>query len=349
MKFLKKLIILFGISILMLVLSNKVFAKELTIVNSDVYNKGLDLYTNTYFDTLIQDNIVNATCDWSNYGCAIQVPIREDQSMNSNQRYKISVLVSVPHNVKVIEPNFGKNLSFYKGNSSESGYEKTSLWRLYNYDLSSNYVFNSDMTITYQSTSNNIDIYLIDYSFKAKSSFTFDIVSIAFALNSSNSIQTGTLKFSYLMLDATNEDIVNAVKNVQQDIKNLQTDVKTVDKTLKDESVPTFNQDKFLGYLPDNPISNILNMPLNIMNSLINILGSDSCQSLNVPLPFVNQSVPLPCVSTQLKKIGVWNLYNSTCIIICAFWLYKYFIFLYNWVDQTLTLRENTWQGYEDI
>lgn len=336
--------IIFILSFLLLILlKSNVSAKELTIANDARFAKGLDLYTNTYFDTLIQDRIVNVDCDWSNFGCAFQVPLQQTQQILANKNYKITILVSIPQNYRILEPNFSKNLSLYKFNTSETDYQLTSLWRLYNYDLTSNYVYNANMTITYQNTTNSIDIYTIDYTFKSKATFNFDIVSLAFALNTSNNIQTATLKFNYVMLDATNEDVVNAVKDVQQDIKNL-------DNTLKDETTPNFNQDKFLGYLPDNPISNILNMPLNLMNSLINLFTSSECVQLNLPLPFLNgETVPLPCVSGLLKKIGVWNLYNTMCTIICAFWLYNYFIFLYNWVDQTLTLRENTWQGYEDI
>lgn len=350
-KFLKilKLFLLIGLAILFCSSLNiNVYAKELTIVNSGYYNKGLDLYTGNYFDTLIQDQIINATCDWSNYGCAIQVPIAEDQLMNLNQRYKISVLVSVPHGRKVRKPNYPKNLSFYKGDSSASGFQYNSLWRLYNYDTSSNFVFNADMEITYQSSSNNIDIYLIDYTFVGKSIDVFDIISIAFALDSSNTIQTGTLSFSYFMLDATNQDVINAVNDLKSNIDDVKNSVDDVNKSINDSSVPNFNQDQFLGYLPENALSSILNLPLNVLNSIQSNLTSSTCNDLVLPLPYLkNQSIKLECVSKLYQKMGFSNLVNSIGTLLGAFMLYNYLINLYKWVDGVLTFRENNWEGYD--
>ena len=346
-KYLKKLILLFIIFVLIFI-GNIVFAKELTITDSSEFNKGLDLYTSTIFDTLIQDNIINATCDWSNYGCAIQVPIKPDQTMKKDQNYKISILVSVPHNVRVVAPNYSKNLSFQKSNSSEQGYKIGALWRLINYDTSSNYVFNADMEITYQSTANNIDIYSVDYSFKSKSTFDFDIVALAFALNSSDSIQTGTLKFSYLMLDATNEDIVNAVNDLKSNIDDVKNSVDDVNSSINDSSVPNFDQNKFLGYLPENALSSILNLPLNVLNSIQSNLTSSTCNDLVLPLPYLdNKSIKLECVSKLYQKMGFTNLVNWIGTLLGAFMLYNYLINLYKWVDGVLTFRENNWEGYD--
>lgn len=194
-----------------------VSAKELDIINSSKLNKGLDLGTGSYFDTLIQDNIVNATCDWSGFGCAIQVPISPTQQMISNQNYKISILVSVASGIKIVQPKFSKNLAFSK---LENDNKTVSLWRLWNYSLPNNFVYNADIEISLQSSANNIDIYRVDYIFKSNSLFDFDVVALAFALNTSNSTQTGTIKFSYLMLDATNQEIVDAVKDLNDSLNS---------------------------------------------------------------------------------------------------------------------------------
>ena len=335
---LKKIIKILILSALLLVIGTSVFAKELDIINSSKLNKGLDLGTGSYFDTLIQDNIVNATCDWSGFGCAIQVPISPTQQMISNQNYKISILLSVPTGIKIVPPKFTKNLAFSKFENADN---TVALWRLWNYSLPNNFVYNADIEISLQSSAHNIDIYSVDYSFKSNASLDFDVVALAFALNTSNSTQTGTIKFSYLMLDATNQEIVDAVKDLSANIDD-------VNKSINDTSVPSFDQNKFLGYLPENALSAILNLPLNVLNSIQSNLTSSTCNDLVLPLPYLdNESIKLECVSKLYQKMGFTNLINWLGTLLGAFMLYNYLINLYKWVDGVLTFRENNWEGYD--
>ena len=103
------------------------------------------------------------------------------------------------------------------------------------------------------------------------------------------------------------------------------------------------------GWLPAGPVDSIINLPLTFFQGLNNAM-STSCSPVNVPLPFVNQSVQLPCVNTLFNQInGFSTWWNAMGLIAAAFILYKYLIHLYQWVDNTLTFRENNWQDWGGI
>lgn len=343
----KRIIKIIILSILLLILGTSVFAKEIQINNSTIYNWSLDVYKNEYSRTLIQDNIINATCNWSYNGCAVQIPLSESITFTQGRNYKITIAVSVPKGTQILKGSWGKNVSFELGSPDNSN---RSLWRLHQYvNDDYNNVINADFSYTLQSTTSSVDIYSLDYSFKASNiGYNVDIISLLFALNSTNNLQTGTLKFSYIMLDATNDDVVKAVNDLRANIDDVKNSVDDVNKTLTDTSVPDFDQNKFLGYLPDNPLSAILNMPLNIFNNLHTSLSSSTCTPLTFPLPFLeNKNIKLDCISFLYNKMGVTNLVNYIGTLLGAFTLYNYLLNLYKWVDGILTYRENNWEGYD--
>lgn len=342
-KFLKILKVLLLFAILIIICSSfNVSASSIQIDNSTSLNYYVDLRSDyLYGTTLIQDGIINTTCNYldNSYGCGIQVPLTSTFPIIKDRTYTISILLSTEN--KAVQPStWRQNIVLNNQNEITSGGNRVGIYLLWALDTSSSSVYNADVNISLQSQETNFSIYKIDYTFVAKRNDSIKMVTFAYGLNLNGTTTTGTLRFSYLMFDASNQDVVDAVNSLKSDLSDI-------NSSIISEETPSFNQDQFLGYLPENPISAIMNMPINIMNCLIDILDVNTCSPLVLPLPFVGGNITLPCVSSQLKKIGVWNLFDSMCIIICAFWLYKYFIFLYNWVDQTLTLRENTWAGYD--
>lgn len=102
------------------------------------------------------------------------------------------------------------------------------------------------------------------------------------------------------------------------------------------------------GWLPDGPLDSILNLPLSLLENLSTNL-SKTCQAVTLPLPYVDSTIELPCVSTIYSKIEGLNPWlNTIGIIASAFILFSYLIFIEKWADDTLTLRENTqydWGG----
>lgn len=95
------------------------------------------------------------------------------------------------------------------------------------------------------------------------------------------------------------------------------------------------------GWLPPGPVDSILNLPFNFLNNLNNNLSKE-CTPVNIPLPYVNKNLPLPCVNSLYDSIPGLNVWiSSTSIIIAGIIGFKYLINLYKWVDDTLSFREN--------
>lgn len=148
------------------------------------------------------------------------------------------------------------------------------------------------------------------------------------------------LKFSYTY---TNND-TNTNTNPDNTII---TDDTNMNNWMQDGSLPDYSGLSDTSIIPDGPVDAILTLPLNVMNSLLNVLNSNTCQPLVLPIPFTNgQNLTLPCVSTIYAKINGLNVFlNWFSAIFSAFILYQYFIYLYKWVDDTLTFRENNHFG----
>lgn len=103
------------------------------------------------------------------------------------------------------------------------------------------------------------------------------------------------------------------------------------------------------GWLPAGPVDSILTLPLTMLNSLVTNLSNNSCQNLILELPFVKENITLPCVKSLYDKMGVTGtLFTTAGLIASAFILFNYLLNLYQWVDSTLTMRENTMPGYFD-
>lgn len=115
---------------------------------------------------------------------------------------------------------------------------------------------------------------------------------------------------------------------------------------LQDGTLPNINGLSDTSIIPSGPVDAILTLPLNVMNALLNTLNSSTCQPLQLPIPFTGGTLILPCISTLYAQINGLNAFLTWfSAIFSAFILYQYFIYLYKWVDDTLTFRENNHFG----
>lgn len=146
------------------------------------------------------------------------------------------------------------------------------------------------------------------------------------------------------------EQIKTELKNTQQSIdKQTEQQNKNHKETMdymKDESdIDTSKVDNLVGYLPAGPLDSIINLPLSMLNAISSNLGK-TCVAPTFKVPFVNENFTLPCVSTLYEKMGATTLLNSLGGIAAAVMLYKYFVYLYNWVDHVLSLRGDKLKGW---
>lgn len=218
--------------------------------------------------------------------------------------------------------------------------------------------------------------YSFDATFEASQSLDdYDRISWYTGLNSPSS--TGNFAVEYTLTgfnvfnlgasdDKNTQDMINSINNaiqsqIDNDNKNTQaiidsivesnkTQQETNDKLddindyISDDSSPSLDSfNNYAGWLEPGPVDSILNLPLTILNNLTKIFGN-SCVGTTIPLPYVDKEIELPCIDTIYSKIeGLNVVINTICVPVGAYILFKYFMGLYKWVDDTLTFRENNY------
>ena len=142
------------------------------------------------------------------------------------------------------------------------------------------------------------------------------------------------------------ESGINDITNKQNETNNKLDDL---NKNITDESSPNLGGlNDSAGWLKPGPVDSIINLPLSLLNNLQTNLGN-TCNPVTVKLPYVNKDISLPCISAIYKQInGLDTWFQGIGVIAAAFILYRYFMYLYNRIDDTLSFRENNMQGYFD-
>lgn len=99
------------------------------------------------------------------------------------------------------------------------------------------------------------------------------------------------------------------------------------------------------GWLPPGPLDSIVNLPITFFSTLLYKFGG-TCSPIVVDLPFVNVKMTLPCASEIYSQLGSFSTWwEAFGAILSAWCLYKYFINLYKWVEDALTLKEQKTLG----
>lgn len=139
-----------------------------------------------------------------------------------------------------------------------------------------------------------------------------------------------------------NGQIIDNTNSTNQKLDDL-------NKNITDETSPNLNGlQNSAGWLKPGPVDSIVNLPLTLLNNLQTNLGN-TCNPVTVNLPYVNKDINLPCISAIYKQInGLDAWFQGIGVIAAAFILYRYFMYLYNRIDDTLSFRENNMQGYFD-
>lgn len=159
-----------------------------------------------------------------------------------------------------------------------------------------------------------------------------------------------SIDFSSGAVISQNQQIINQNQQIINQNNETNNKLNDINSTLNDSSSPNLDSlNNTAGWLPAGPIDSILNLPLTFLNSLTTNL-SKTCSPVELPLPYIDKSLTLPCLNTiysQIEGLSVWI--NSIGIIASAFIIFQYLMNLYKWVDDTLTFRENNfidnWTG----
>ena len=318
------------------------------IVSTDsIQNKGWDLDSSGMAGpTSSIQTIMNS------YGMGMSIC---DLSLLTDNYYSFTLLIGSDSNA-YYHP-------FYVNRSTKLGISNnSSVWFTnFNYDNLSDGVQQN-----YISFGQNQHIYLNSFTgiFKAPTSGT--CLNLAFSSNKTLDFYRQSFAIGYRLTNLgakplTQDQISNALsqdfQNLNNSINNLSSGINAtngklddINSSINDSSSPDLDGLKnTAGWLPAGPIDSILNLPLTLLNSLTTNL-SKSCTPVELPLPYIDKTLTLPCLSTiysQIDGLSVWV--NSIGVIASAFILFQYLMNLYKWVDDTLSFRENNfidnWTG----
>ena len=178
---------------------------------------------------------------------------------------------------------------------------------------------------------------------------SFNLQLIDFVIDSSNYVNlfdysSDTLISQNSQIINQNTQIINQQQQTNDKLDETNDKLDNIESAITDDTPPDLGAlEDSAGWLPAGPVDSILNLPLSLLNNLSNNL-SNTCQPVSLPLPYVDENLTLPCLSSVYDEIeGLGSLINTVGVIASAFILFSYLINLYKWVDDTLTLRENNY------
>lgn len=146
------------------------------------------------------------------------------------------------------------------------------------------------------------------------------------------------------IINNQNSNANSIINNQNQNQQQTNSKLDNIGDSITDDSLPdTSGISGWASLLPAGPVDSIINMPLTILNSLLGKFNS-SCTPVTLPIPLIGGTLTLPCFSSFMSQYFpnfslVWNLVGGIGSVII---LYAYLMNLYKWVDNVLTLRENT-------
>lgn len=136
----------------------------------------------------------------------------------------------------------------------------------------------------------------------------------------------------------TDRVIRDADRNSELEREKIQdnTDaINGVDDTLKDDTAPTIDLSD-LEVSSDTPISDLITMPLTILNTLIQTLDG-SCTNYTIPF-FYNSSITFPCFTIS-DYLGS-NLTNYIDLFICFYMCYNIAMLVISVFDDITSLQD---------
>lgn len=192
--------------------------------------------------------------------------------------------------------------------------------------------------LAYSSGANSIVVYQNDDA---------SIQLIDFVVDSSGYVNP--MNYSNQTLINQNSQIINQNNTIINNGNATNDKLDDLNQNLTDETSPNLNGlNNSAGWLKPGPVDSIINLPLTLLNNLQTNLGN-TCNPVTVTLPYVNKDINLPCISAIYKQInGLDTWFQVIGVIAAAFILYRYFMYLYNRIDDILSFRENNMQGYFD-
>lgn len=107
-----------------------------------------------------------------------------------------------------------------------------------------------------------------------------------------------------------------------------------------DSPIDTTQLNNVVGWLPPGPVDSLLLLPLQFLNMLSNVFGSNSCPTINLTFPIIGGSFRLKCLNEIWVGISNFEtIVNLLLIPLIGFYLYKTFMSLYSYIREILMLN----------
>lgn len=376
----KKYIIAFFLFCLALFTIDSVYAADLSLtgynslINASLWNcsgsntcsSSVSTSTNIYGDYLVYTSGSELTIGSNGIFWAIQSPV----SFSANYLYSVTALVC--YNTKA-----NNTFQFLTGESGNlDAFEYPSYSKVYDNWSPNDYIYLSDggygsLTLkTCRNVSgfinpskmgNFLGLRLRNSGGSLSAQYIWLLGLKVESLGVDSSSMRSVLEDSISSSGLAKASDVNEVKKAQEQIKTeLKNTQQSIDKQteqqnknhketmdyMKDESdIDTSKVDNLVGYLPAGPLDSIINLPLSMLNA-INTNLSKTCVAPTFKVPFINEDFTLPCISALYDKMGATTLLNTLGVIAASVMLYKYLVYLYNWIDSVLSLKGNKLKGW---
>ena len=121
----------------------------------------------------------------------------------------------------------------------------------------------------------------------------------------------------------TNSATKQDVETIRSDIQQVQQEVEGIKDTMNNSDTSGANSDAS-GFFDnfqsnDHGLTGIITTPLNLINSIT----SKTCSPLNLPLPFVNENLSLPCMTPIYQQYfgDFYSIYETITFGIVAYWV----------------------------
>lgn len=169
-----------------------------------------------------------------------------------------------------------------------------------------------------------------------------------------NTYETPNVNFSGSFSDGSSATIINQNNTmINQNDQIINQQQQTYD-WLTDNSAPSADTSvlgQSAGWLPAGPVDSILTLPVTLAQGIVGVFtGTHTCTPIVLPFSLgpYNESLTIPCMDEYFRIAQISILWNAVGSIIAAFIVYDTLKWLYKFVDDTLTLRENNsglWGG----
>lgn len=231
---------------------------------------------------------------------------------------------------------------------------------VYHYSDNSTYTVSLPINFNYTLPSGSLAAY-VDYS-QPLPNVALTNITLTFAKTGNYDIYSTTNGYSlvlttlvsdgsYYISDSGSGTDISPIINQNNTIINQ--NQQTIDY-LTDDTPPSADTSSLsgsAGWLPAGPVDSILTLPVTFAQGIVNVFtGQHQCSPIVLPLAIgpYNYNLTIPCLDEYFRLSQISFLWNAVGTIISAFVIYETLKWLYRFVDETLSFRENNsgmWGG----